>query len=272
MSPVQIHDKYAPATVFIKTDTGAGTGFVLSPDGTIATAFHVIGDAKKVAVKTGSGEIFDTVQLVAADERKDLAILKVAGFDLPAVELENSNEAKVGERVTVMGNPLGTEKLQSTVTDGILSGVRDFGWGYKVVQISAPISPGNSGGPVFSTRGKVIGIAAFKLVGGESLNFAVPSNYLRGLLEMADKSHPVRVWNQSLSESTFSPRNGAVTGTWKSTCGPVYQIEDKTTTVRILNIRNLDATYDLRWEKDVIFGMVSGSETAAEWFLVKVSD
>jgi V8-like Glu-specific endopeptidase len=272
LSPVQINEKYSRAIVLIKTDLGTGTGFIVSPDGTIATAFHVIKDAKKVGVKTATGDVFDQVLLLAKDERKDVAVLKIAGYDLPSVERENSNDLKVGERVAVIGNPLGEEALRSSVTDGIVSGLRDLGDGYKVIQISAPISHGNSGGPVFSERGKVVGIATFALVAGENLNFAVPSNYLTGLLDLADKAHPLETWTASGSDTVFAagPRQQTMTGYWKSTCGSVYRIQDTGSSVRVVNMEYIRFTYDLKWDGSVIFGEVTGR--GRDWFFLKRAD
>lgn len=275
LSPAQINEKYSQATVLIKTDLGAGTGFLVSPDGLIATAYHVIANAHRLGVKTESGEIYDHVLLVAADERRDIAVLKIAGSDLPFAELENFNDVKVGEHVTVIGNPLGIERLQSTVTDGIVSGVRDFDWGYKILQLSAPISPGNSGGPVFSARGKVIGLAVFKLVEGENLNFAVPSSYIRGLIGTVDKEHPISKWEGSPEVGVFKDPEAAseISGKWKSECGRggVFQVEDKKPFVRVLNLTNGDATYDLKWEGNIIFGFAVSGRVMA-WALFKPED
>lgn len=278
-SPAQINAKYSSSIVLIKTDAGTGTGFIISQDGVIATAFHVIADAKKVGLKTATGDIFEQVLLLAKDERKDVAILKIAGYGLPFLERENSDELKVGEHVTVIGNPLGEEALRGSVTDGIVSGLRDFGWGYKVIQLSAPISPGNSGGPVFSERGKVIGIAAFKLVEGESLNFAVPSNYLSGLLEMADITHPLRSWIESGNDSLFAAKPNSesqgVSGLWKSTCGGIFRMQDTGSNVRVLHLQALQFTYDLQWDGNVIFGVATGggfTGRGTAWLLYKRAD
>jgi S1-C subfamily serine protease len=275
LSPAQINEKYSQATVLIKTDIGAGSGFFVSPDGLIATAYHVIANARQLAVKTASGDIYDHVLLVASDERRDIAVLKIAGSDLHFVELENLDDVKVGEHVTVIGNLLGIEKLQSTVTDGVVSGVRDFDWGYKILQLSAPISPGNSGGPVFSSRGRVIGVAVFKLIGGENLNFAVPSNYVHGLLDIADKEHPISKWEGSSGGGVFTTPEpvSVISGRWKSECGQggIFQVEDKKPFVRILNLTNGAATYDLKWEGDLIFGFAVSGRVMA-WALFKPED
>src|SRR5262249_42314795 len=146
------------------------------------------------------------------------------------------------------------------------------GEGYKVIQISAPISHGNSGGPVFSERGKVVGIAAFGFLAGENLNFAVPSNYLTGLLELADKTHPLETWTASGKETVFAGGSKAqgVTGYWKSTCGSLFHVQDTGSNVRVLNIGSIQFTYDLKWDGNVVFGSVTGRGN--DWFLLKRAD
>jgi len=221
-----VYQKAASAIVLIKTDKAVGTGFIVAPNGLIATALHVVEGATRVAVKTASGDIYDNVSLLAKDERRDLAILKVTGFDFSFVKLGNSNDIKPGDQVIVIGNPLGAEQLQTSITDGIISGLRDLGDGYKVIQITAPVSPGNSGGPAFSSNGDVIGVVVFKLRHGESLNFAVPINYIRGMLEAADPSKPISKWtNNPGVESVFTEKVSPKTSRWKSmTWGTTYLV------------------------------------------------
>src|SRR5437867_2666796 len=177
-----LYKQVAPAIVLIATNRGGGTGFIVRSDGVIVTALHVVRDATVVRVSTSSGDVFDQVGLLYEDERKDLALLKIFGFDLPVVKLGNSNNAAVGQSIVVVGNPLATQKLQATLSTGVISGIRDFEEGYNVLQITAAISPGSSGAPILSDDGSVIGVAAFKLLGGESLNFGIPINYVRGFL------------------------------------------------------------------------------------------
>jgi S1-C subfamily serine protease len=173
--------------------------------------------ASKVAIKISSGDLFDDVSLLAKDERRDLAILKIKGFDLPVVGLGNSNDLKPGDQVIVIGNPLGAEQLQASIADGIVSGIRDLGEGYKVIQLTAPISPGNSGGPALSELGEVVGVIVFRLREGQSLNFAVPINYVRGMLDSIDKTKSIAQWkNTPGAESVFSEKSSARPIRWKS--------------------------------------------------------
>jgi S1-C subfamily serine protease len=182
----EITKKITPAVVLVTglTDDGKtlGSGFVLSSDGKIATNLHVVQSLRSGGIQLSSGEKFDLLSVLAFDERKDIAIIKIAGFDLPSVTLGNSNAVQVGERVLTMGSPLG---LQGSVTTGVVSSIRDdpFGGGFKMIQTDASVNPGNSGGPLVNGNGEVVGIIRYKIGGTENLNFAVPVNYLRGMLE-----------------------------------------------------------------------------------------
>src|ERR1035441_6719979 len=118
----QIAKKVSPSVVVIqgKTDSGdvLGSGFIVSKDGKIVTNLHVIRDMKTVAIHLANGQVFDSASVLAVDERRDLAIVKTAGLDLPVLELGNSDALSVGEPLVVVGSPHG---LEGTVTAGILS-------------------------------------------------------------------------------------------------------------------------------------------------------
>ena len=123
----EIYEDVSQALVLIETDQGAGSGFLIDSSGSIATALHVVTDAERVNIRTSTGDIFDTVLLMAQDKRRDIAIIKVGGFDLPYVDLGNSNELTPGDELVVVGNPLGLEDLGTSVTKGVVSGIRDLG-------------------------------------------------------------------------------------------------------------------------------------------------
>ncbi len=157
-----------------------GTGFVVAADGRIATNLHVIAGSPEVRVRMADGSEFQVQRVVAVDPQRDLAIIGIDARDLPTARLGNSDEVSAGDRVVAIGNPLGV--LDYTVSDGLISSVRQLDDGIKVLQISAPISQGSSGGPLFNPYGEVIGVATLISAEGQNLNFGVPSNYLRGLL------------------------------------------------------------------------------------------
>lgn len=196
LTPTQVFEKYAPSVVLIiglaedKASTVLGTGFLVTSSGVFVTNYHVIQGIFPAQVKLSNGDAFDNLMIVDTDERKDIAVLKVKGFKLPAVTLGDSDAVKPGDKITVIGNPKG---LEGSVTDGLVSAVRDIkdivpAWdGYKAMQISAAISPGSSGSPVFDENGRVIAIASATLKDGQNLNFAIPINYARGMISEKEK-------------------------------------------------------------------------------------
>ena len=144
----------------------------MSKDGRIVTNYHVIKDASSAIVKLPDGAFYQVDGVVAFDKTRDLAIIKAHGQNFRVVSLGNSDRVQVGEEVVAIGSPL---SLESTVSSGIVSGIRNIeDEGGKFLQITAPISPGSSGGPLFNMAGEVVGITTLYLKGGENLNFAIP--------------------------------------------------------------------------------------------------
>jgi serine protease Do len=167
-----------PAVVTIRTDETLGTGFVVRADGWIATNLHVIvgGPHVKVTLRDLRGDReLDVVEVLAASPEHDLALLRVEAHGLPIVSLGDSDAMRPGDSVVAIGNPLG---LEDTVSNGLVSARRTIDAGIEVLQISAPIAPGSSGGPIFNDRGEVIGVATAVLEQGQNLNFGMPARYL----------------------------------------------------------------------------------------------
>ncbi len=155
-----------------------GSGFFVG-DGQIATNLHVVEGAARGYVKlVGQETKFNIEGYTAIDEKRDLIILKVTAFRTQIISLGNSDLVEVGQTVYAVGNPRG---LEGTFSDGIISSIRPVGTD-KLIQITAPLSPGSSGGPVLNRRGEVIGVSVLTIRDGQNLNFAIPSNYLKGLL------------------------------------------------------------------------------------------
>lgn len=161
--------------VSIATDKSMGTGFFLRDDGYIVTNQHVIAGAKQIQALTSERKVL-TATLIGQDADKDIALLKVQGsFD--ALPLANSDELAVGNKVIAIGNPLG---LAFTVTEGIISALNRRGPNGReeYVQTDVSLNPGNSGGPLLDTKGRVVGMNNFKVGEAESLGFALESNAL----------------------------------------------------------------------------------------------
>jgi len=171
-----IIDESLKGVITIKTNIAQGTGFIISSDGYIVTNAHMLSGASEVQITT-----FDenkiSAELIGYNAELDIALLKIEG-EYNFLELGNSDETQVGERVIAIGNPLG---LQFSVSEGIVSGIHRQGINEleAYTQTDAALNPGNSGGPLINKNGKVIGINNFKLGSGESLGFALESNYIK---------------------------------------------------------------------------------------------
>jgi hypothetical protein len=185
LTPAQIAARATPAIVSIRSETGMGTGFVVRKDGWIATNLHVIAGARELVVTTHDKREMAVIEVLAVDEARDLAIVRVDAAELGVLVLGDSDAVHAGDAVVAIGHPLG---LEDTVSNGLVSAVRVLDPALTVLQISAPIAPGSSGGPLFSDRGEVIGVATAFSTEGQNLNFGVPARYLRDLL---GAPHPV---------------------------------------------------------------------------------
>lgn len=186
---VEIADENAKTVVAVnvaKNDgtTFTGTGFVVHPDGIIATSRHVADNALYINVTFNTGAVSGEAKRIAQSQEVDLALLKIQAANLPAAVIGDSDTVLPGQVITVIGNP---RRLQNTVSSGLISQVRQKSNGILWHQISAPISPSSSGSPVFNRGGTVISVVfgSYKGEGNQNLNFAVPSNYLIQLMEQA---------------------------------------------------------------------------------------
>jgi len=164
-----------PAVVLVETDGGLGSGFFWDSGGEVVTCAHVVAGAKAITVKTFDGGRYSAV-IDRMDPIKDLAILRVQGGGTSFKFIpfyKGSAEVREGQEVVVVGNPFG---LEASVSSGIISGIRHRD-GVKLYQITAPVSPGNSGGPLLTIDGDVIGVVTIQLTEGQNINFALPIDY-----------------------------------------------------------------------------------------------
>ena len=170
-----------PSIVIIRTDSGQGTGFIIDEEGYIITNAHVLADERGNlatgvhAINYEGGRI--NLNFIGYDNKLDIALLKAQG-NYKALDLGDSNNVKIGEKVIAIGNPYG---LVFSVSEGIVSGIHREGPSSlkAYTQIDAALNPGNSGGPLIDRQGKAIGINNFKVTGGENLGFALESNYIK---------------------------------------------------------------------------------------------
>lgn len=163
-----------------------GSGFILSSEGLAGSNYHVFRGAVRAFAECCNGRKFEVRSVEGADLEKDLMVFQLYDVDgvekpqnLPHVVLAPSKDLKVGQRVIAVGSPQG---LENTVSDGILSAVRESD-SVRYLQITAPISPGSSGGPVLNSDGQMIGVASFQFEKGQNLNFAVAADYITPLMQ-----------------------------------------------------------------------------------------
>ncbi|HKO62789.1 MAG TPA: tetratricopeptide repeat protein [Pyrinomonadaceae bacterium] len=159
-----------------------GSGFFIGPD-RVVTNRHVLDNAYKAEIHSFSGAVYPVKGVIAVDAEGDIALLRV---EAPAGQVRplslDRTSPQEGESVVVIGNPLG---LEGSVSNGIVSAVRDIPTFGRIIQITAPISPGSSGSPVVNMLGQVIGVATLQITGGQSVNFAIPSERISQLQEGA---------------------------------------------------------------------------------------
>lgn len=173
-----------PSAVAIETfdargqQLSRGSGFFIDSD-RVVTNRHVIENAYRAEVHSYNGYVYPVKGVVAVDAEGDIAVLRIeapAG-QVRALSLDRTSPQE-GESVVVIGNPFG---LEGSVTNGIVSAVRDIPTFGRIIQITAPISPGSSGSPVVNMHGQVIGVATLQITGGQSINFAIPSERISQL-------------------------------------------------------------------------------------------
>jgi serine protease Do len=196
---------------------GVGTGFVIDPEGLIATNFHVIEEGRPLKVEMASGRKLPILGIEASDRTLDLAVIRVdvEGQPLTALPLSDSQTLPQGTEVIAFGNPLG---LSNSVVAGIVSAAREIN-GRRLIQLAMPVQRGNSGGPVVDSYGKVIGIVNMKSAVDDNLGFAIPIADLTPLLE---KPNPVTMdrWVRlrRIDQKKWTPLFGA---TWQDRGGIV---------------------------------------------------
>lgn len=187
LKPEVLYEKYSGAVVSIEMQSddkkASGTGFLWTA-GEVVTNFHVVAGAEAIVVEMANGRKFGVDGIVWADRERDLAVLSLEGehFDdelKPTHPIAGVPEfqfsPKIGSTIYVIGDPRG---LKRSISNGLIGGVRAFHSLHKVYQITAPISPGNSGSPVFNEYGAVIGVVTSMLTNAQNVNFCVPSSYI----------------------------------------------------------------------------------------------
>ena len=191
-----------------KSGEKIGTGFILDKGGLIATNLHVVAGSSTITIKLHDGTPYQVLEIAGVDPGRDLAVLRIKPKkDLQTVRLGDSEQMSAGDQIVAIGNPLGV--FDYSVSAGLISQVRPVceakedrcpPGGLKLLQISAPISQGSSGGPLFNQFGEVVGVTTLIVAQGQSINFAVPGNYLKPLV-----ASPIAITMAKFAEETRSP-------------------------------------------------------------------
>jgi len=187
LSVQEIYERVSPAVVVVYNlkeswqVRGHGTGFFIDPWGMVATNYHVVEGASSLKIRTKSGATMDIRGIAASDAENDVVILSAI---LPVDSIQTlrmtSSLPKVGDKIVVIGTPYHPQ-LAQTITDGLVSAIRPVPGGKRLIQISAPISPGSSGSPVVNMKGDVVGIATRVHRQASHIGIAVPGEILSGL-------------------------------------------------------------------------------------------
>jgi hypothetical protein len=218
LSGDQVIDHVSPAVVLILVSTGngqlsgIGSGLIVRPDGIVLTANHVVKGMREVQVRLKNGDVYDHVELIAADERRDVAALRIPASGLPVLPTGNSAEVRAGSAVYAVSNGDG---LPWTASSGVLSATRladevpGAGSGYRLLQFTASLSPGSSGGVLVDAQARALGIVVGFITPGQNVNFAVPVDSVAGL---ASASGGTPFASGSRLQLPFAPPIGNVPG------------------------------------------------------------
>jgi S1-C subfamily serine protease len=195
---------------------GTGSGFAVSSDGTAITNYHVIRGASRATVKFGDGTVGSVDGVGSYDNQRDVAVIRLTPAPETVLEIGDSDNVQVGDKVVAIGSPLG---LENTMSVGIVSALRN-----GMIQMSDPISPGSSGGAVLNEQGKVIAISSSQITAGQNLNFAIPINWVKPYLNrqaprpLSDIAAENTVIESVLDGSVTIPQGQA--RTWNITINP----------------------------------------------------
>jgi hypothetical protein len=178
----ELFAKTSPSVVKLTTYSssggklGQGSGFIVDKSGVIVTCLHVIAGAATVEIQSADESTHTATAIIRIDKDWDVALLKIAPLPEPALKLAPPDAVRIGAAVAAIGSPLG---YGNTLSQGIISGLRPHAGKSDMIQITAPISPGSSGGPILSTStGEILGMTASSVNNGQNINFAVPARVI----------------------------------------------------------------------------------------------
>jgi S1-C subfamily serine protease len=236
LSPAELFRLISPSVVSVEVydernnRISSGSGFFVHSGGLVVTNMHVISRGHDAIVRRGKDFAQSVLGVVAFDQGKDLAILAVPHSDSPTLKL-TARSPSVGTPVFAIGNPIG---MENTISDGLVSGYRTIG-GLSVIQTTAPISRGSSGGPLLLPDGQVAGVVYSQLVGGQNLNFAVPASEVQKLLERCGKPKTLLEVNRLVFGAEAFPATISDDNQKLAAAGKAFRKDDLRETIRLLS-------------------------------------
>lgn len=225
LSYQELYEKCRPSMVSITVTAGrsgaTGSGIILTEDGYILTCHHVVEDAEYCYVVTSDDQSYEAT-LVGSDAQTDLAVLKIDAEGLVPAELGDSDELRIGDEALAIGDPLG-ESFRATLTNGIISGINrsvtSNGYSMTLIQTTAAVNSGNSGGGLFNIYGQVVGVVNLKMVNGssdeatvEGMGMAVPTVTVKSIVEVLASEGTVRRPVLGISCSSIDELTAGMTG------------------------------------------------------------
>jgi len=192
LKPTEIYQRILPSLVSLEVENGAGekfvgAGFLALTNDVAVTSWHVVADARKVFAKFSDGKVVEVPGFLDRNEKSDLVLLRLSSESRPRTQ-SNPASPPIGTRVYALGSPKGYD---FSITDGLVSQTHEVS-GVQELQISCPISGGNSGGPLVNEMGEVIGIVSWTKSDAQSLSFAIP---VALALEL-NPNHKVQTWDE----------------------------------------------------------------------------
>lgn len=259
LEPTQVFDKVSPSIWAVWTSDASGRllsqgSAVVIARGQLVTNCHVLAKANSVLVRRKN--VMYEAKLEHADPPRDLCLLSVADFSAPAVELAPLADAKVGQRVFAIGAPKG---LEMTLSDGLISGLRgEWKDGSHVIQTTAAISGGSSGGGLFDADGRLVGITTFYGVDAQNLNFALPADWIRDVpgrakAALEKRSRPAASVAAAASVPPGFPAPGTV---W------VYRVTERAFGQRATDVTVRAERVDAEFVEETVFRKGGGAEVS----------
>ena len=278
MEPKAILHRESPAIVTIYSvdksgkRTAFGSGFVLRPNGVVATNYHVIKGAYDAQVELKNGEIYENVIVLDYDVRHDVVALKIRAVSLPTVTVGDSSTVEAGDRAYAIGHP---EGYDYSISDGLISAKRVME-GTEELQITVPISHGSSGGPLYNVYGQVIGMTTAGIMeGAQNINFAVPLKYVMVLLDSPPKNMTLAQLTDQLKPAEGEPKEEPKTTTNPE---PTPAPAAPSANACVASGDSLEATPTAGWRcedpppKNMLISLVKGNDAAMLAFWVDARD